>query len=93
MRRYPASSAINAEKINKGNNCQQVHKNMYVNKNNIEEEDDDDDFSRYSLRPNLSLFNISIQNLNHKLADDDEEGSPQIDWLDDVFHSTKIEGY
>ncbi len=62
-----------------------VYQNMYVDCN-IEEEDDDD-YSRYSLRPNLSLFNISTENLNSQLT------LQQLNWLDDIFHSTKIEDY
>jgi hypothetical protein len=62
-----------------------VYQNMYVDRD-IEEEDDDD-YSRYSLRPNLSLFNISTENLNSQLT------LQQLNWLDDIFHSTKIEDY
>ena len=51
---------------------------MYV-ESDIEEDDDD----TYSLRPNLSLFNISTENVNYQ----------QQNWLDDVLHSTKIEDY
>ncbi len=61
-----------------------VYQNMYVDRD-IEEEDDD--YSRYSLRPNLSLFNISTENLNSQLT------LQQLNWLDDIFHSTKIEDY
>jgi hypothetical protein len=59
---------------------------MYAD-SDIEEEDDD--FSRYSLRPNLSLFNISAENLNYQSMD----FSRQHHGLDDIFHSTKIEDY
>jgi hypothetical protein len=54
----------------------------------IEEEEDDDDYLQYSLRPNLSLFHISAENLNDLSKD---YIPPQHDWLDDIFHSTKIE--
>ncbi len=57
---------------------------MYV-ESEIEE---DDDYLQYSLRPNLSLFHISAENLNDQSKDDIP---PQHDWLDDIFHSTKIE--
>lgn len=60
-----------------------IIQNMYVD-SDIEEEQDDD-YSRYSLRPNLSLFNISIENLNS------QQILRQQDWLNDVFHSTKID--
>jgi hypothetical protein len=62
-----------------------IIQNMYVDSDIEEEQDDDDDYSRYSLRPNLSLFNISIENLNS------QQILRQQDWLDDVFHSTKID--
>ena len=57
---------------------------LYV-ENHIEEEDD---YSRYSLRPNLSLFNISADNAH--LHDYDEEIPRHQDWPEDIFHSTKI---
>ncbi len=63
---------------------------MYVD-SDIEEEDDD--YSRYSLRPNLSLFNISIENLNSPSLESDQQLSRQHHLLDEVFHSTKIEDY
>jgi hypothetical protein len=49
----------------------------------------DDDFDRYSLRPNLSLLNVS----NDPFFDesDDEDVSRAPDRLYDVFHSTKID--
>jgi hypothetical protein len=65
-----------------------VYQNMYVD-SDIEEEDDD--YSRYSLRPNLSLFNISIENLNSQSQEYYQQVPRQDDWLDDIFHSTKIE--
>ncbi len=57
---------------------------------NISDESDDEDYSRYSLQPNLSLFNISTDNLHYQ----SEEYHQQVlhqHWLDDIFHSTKIE--
>ena len=63
------------------------HENIYVN-NYIEEEECDDDYYRYSLRPNLSLFNISVENVN---CQSHEYPPLQQDWFDEIFHSTKIE--
>jgi len=70
-----------------------IYRNMYV-RNHIEEEnssinndDDEEDFSRYSLQPNLSLFNVS----NEDLHEFDQSIPQQINCLDDVFHSTKID--
>jgi hypothetical protein len=54
---------------------------IYVD-SDIEEDDND-----YSLQPNLSLFNISVENL------DSLESYRQHHLLDEVFHSTKIEEY
>ncbi len=52
------------------------------------EESDDEDYSRYSLRPNLSLFNVSMDNLNHQ----SEEYYQQVPEQQNVIlHSTKIE--
>ncbi len=76
----PISKVLYIENSNKP----MVYQNMYVDRD-IEEEDDD--YSRYSLRPNLSLFNISTENLNSQLT------LQQLNWLDDIFHSTKIEDY
>ncbi|CAF3984503.1 unnamed protein product [Adineta steineri] len=71
-------------------NCEKenCYRNIHVEVNIEEEEDDDDYHVRYSLRPNLSLFNISAENLNYQ-----SQGfiPSQQDWLDDIFHSTKIE--
>lgn len=58
-----------------------------------EEEDDDDDYSRYSLHPNLSLFNMSIEDFDIKCQGYDHEVLREQGWLDDIFHSTKIEEY
>jgi hypothetical protein len=33
---------------------------------NMSDESDNEDYSRYSLRPNLSLFNISTDSLHHQ---------------------------
>ncbi|CAF1116592.1 unnamed protein product [Rotaria sordida] len=75
-------------------NCYQqaMHVNMY-NKINFEENDDDDDdnYSRYSLQPNLSLFNISSDNLHYQREECYEQIPQQQNWLDNIFHSTKIE--
>ncbi|CAF2796644.1 unnamed protein product [Rotaria sp. Silwood2] len=77
-----------------GNYFQQaMHVNMY-NKNNFgenDDEDDDDIYARYSLRPNLSLFNISSDNLHYQRDEFHEQISQQQNWLDNIFHSTKIE--
>ncbi|UJR35176.1 hypothetical protein I4U23_027943 [Adineta vaga] len=56
--------------------------NMYVEEQ--QEEETDDEHYRYSLRPNLSLFNVSLENIN-------DYPPLQPDWLDEIFHSTKIE--
>ncbi|CAF4690936.1 unnamed protein product [Rotaria sp. Silwood1] len=95
-RRHPpkfTSNVLHIQTLMKENHFKQiVHENPYVNSVNIEEEDDD--YSRYSLRPNLSLFNISTENLNYKSQDFDREDlSQQHDWLDNIFHSTTIEEY
>jgi len=50
---------------------------------NTSDESDNEDYSRYSLRPNLSLFNISTDSLHHQQI-------LQQNWLDEIFHSTKI---
>ena len=56
-----------------------------------EDEDDEEDFSRYSLRPNLSLFNVSVENLHSVTQElDDELPRPQ-EWMNEIFHSTKID--
>ncbi|CAF0830860.1 unnamed protein product [Rotaria sp. Silwood1] len=74
-----------------GNYYQQPrHVNMY-NKYNYEDNDDEDNYSRYSLRPNLSLFNISSDNLHYQRDDYHEQMYQQQNWLDHIFHSTKIE--
>ena len=51
------------------------------------ESDIDEDYDQYSLRPNLSLFNISLENIHcqsmefyQQISRDDRE----------IFHSTKI---
>lgn len=69
--------------------------NIY-SKNDLEEnrdieKDDNDDYSRYSLRPNLSLFNISSDNIHYELDEYCGPINQQKNWLDNVFHSTKIE--
>ncbi len=50
----------------------------------MSDESDNEDYSRYSLQPNLSLFNISIDSF-------DQQQVLQQNWLDEIFHSTKIE--
>ena len=55
------------------------------------QEEDDEDLSRYSLRPNLSLFNISADNLNYQTEDDVDDESRHPYWLDEILHSTKID--
>ena len=55
------------------------------------EEEDAEDLWRYSLRPNLSLFNISVDNLNYQTDDDVEEEPRHPYWLDEILHSTKID--
>ncbi|CAF2393581.1 unnamed protein product [Rotaria sp. Silwood2] len=95
-RRHPPQSISKVLQIQnsiKENHYRQiVHENLYVKSEDIDEEDDD--YSRYSLQPNLSLFNISTENLNYKSEDYNQERlSRQYDWLDNIFHSTKIEEY
>ncbi|CAF1650271.1 unnamed protein product [Rotaria magnacalcarata] len=73
-----------------------VQENVHKKKQDIEEreeEEEEEDYSRYSLRPNLSLFNISVDNFDKRSQDYDQDGSRQQDWLDDIFHSTKIGEY
>ena len=59
------------------------------------EEEHDDDVWRYSLRPNLSLFNISLASNDCPLADNEQvdltTNAATFDYLNDIFHSTKIE--
>ncbi|CAF3894650.1 unnamed protein product [Rotaria sordida] len=93
-RRHPPESIskiLYIQNSTKENHDQQIiHENLYVKNEDIEE----DDYSRYSLRPNLSLSYISTENLNNQSQDYDQNGSlKQHDWLDDIFHSTKIEEY
>ena len=59
----------------------------------IEEDEDEEDFSRYSLRPNLSLFNISVENLHSETQELDDELSRSREWINEIFHSTKIDEY
>ena len=68
----------------------QVHRPLYLD-SHVEE--DEHDYSRYSLKPNLSLFNISVDNIPSQLNDYDDDILRQHDWRDDIFHSTKIDEY
>jgi hypothetical protein len=75
--------------IQKNHYQQGVHVNIH------DQSDDDDDDSRYSLHPNLSLFNISTDNVQYQSEEYYQQVPQQQkhDWLDDIFHSTKIEHY
>ena len=88
-RRHPPQLADYQYKAEERYIQQQVHRHHHL-ANNIEEEDDND-CSRYSLRPNLSLFNVSMDNLHSPTVDFDDDLLRPQDWLDDIFHSTKIE--
>ncbi len=57
---------------------------------NMSDESDNEDYSRYSLRPNLSLFNVSTEDLHYQ-SEEYQQQVLQQNWLDDIFHSTKIE--
>ena len=86
----PIAKVAHIEKWSTKKNCYQekLYENMFV-KDDIE--DNCDDHDRYSLRPNLSLFNISIENSDHLSEVSNQERSSEHEWLDNIFHSTKIE--
>jgi hypothetical protein len=54
---------------------------------NNESDNEDNDYSRYSLRPNLSLFNISTDDLQY------QQVPQQQDWLNNILHSTKMDDF
>jgi hypothetical protein len=54
---------------------------------NNESDNEDNDYSRYSLRPNLSLFNISMDDLQY------QQVPQQHDWLHNILHSTKMDDF
>jgi len=85
MRRHP-SQPISKILYKENYHRQIVYQNMYVEEHHIDEEDNDDCW-RYSLQPDLSLFNISSDNLNY------QQTLRQNEWLEEIFHSTKIEEY
>ena len=81
IRRQLPSQPIFLENVNRAI----VYPNMYA-ESDIEEEEED--YDQYSLRPNLSLFNISVDNIQcqslefyQHISRDDRE----------IFHSTKID--
>jgi hypothetical protein len=94
IRRHPSqpiSKILYMENFKKEHSYRpMVYQNMYAD-SDIEEEDND--YSRYSLQPNLTLFNISTENLNFQSQEYYQQVSRQHDWLDDILHSTKIEDY
>jgi hypothetical protein len=88
----PISKMLYTENSTKQNNYRPVvYQNMYA-ENDIDEEDNDD-LWRYSLQPDLSLFNISAENLNYQSQENYQQIKRQNDWLEEIFHSTKIEDY
>lgn len=83
LRRQLPNQHLVLETFNKAKN----YPNMYA-ESDIDEEDED--YDQYSLRPNLSLFNISLENVHcqsmefyQQISRDDRE----------IFHSTKIGEY